>query len=92
MLAGTEEKLGPKHPHTLHIVDNLATIYSEDSRYDKALELYKRALVGRKEKLGLEHPDTLTTLEDLVTVYRRRANTMRPSSGGTDWPERPEGR
>ncbi|KAF7986455.1 hypothetical protein HWV62_31227 [Athelia sp. TMB] len=59
-------RLGEEHLDTLTTVDTLADVYSDHGKYDKAEELYERALAGRKKQLGENHPDTLTTLNKLA--------------------------
>jgi len=40
-LAGCEKALGPDHPSTLDIVNNMALIFNNQGQYEKALEWYE---------------------------------------------------
>jgi hypothetical protein len=46
----------------------MALVFSEQGRYDDALEWYIRALIGRKRTLGLDDPDTQSTRRCLEKV------------------------
>src|SRR5258706_34532 len=42
--------------HDGALTGNLANVYWEHGRYDKALKYYKLALAGREKSLGVDHP------------------------------------
>lgn len=54
--------LGPEHPHTLAIVNNLGSVLSRLGKYEEAEAMQRRALEGREKALGAEHPDTLVSI------------------------------
>ena len=67
-LAGREEALGPAHPDTLTLVNNLAVLLKSLGKYDEAEPLYWRALAGKEEALGPAHPSTLTSVGNLARL------------------------
>jgi tetratricopeptide (TPR) repeat protein len=69
-LTGTETLLGPEHPDTLTIVQNIASVNWRQGRYNEAEILCKRVLTGREKALGTKHPSTLETMHTSATVYR----------------------
>ncbi|MGA7324297.1 MAG: CHAT domain-containing tetratricopeptide repeat protein [Rhodomicrobium sp.] len=68
-LALAERTLGERHPDTLRILNNLASLYSSAGRYAEAEPLYKRVLEAKERTLGKEHPDTLRTTGNLALLY-----------------------
>jgi tetratricopeptide (TPR) repeat protein len=66
----TEGALGPDHPDTATMLNNLATTYRNQGEADKALPLLQRALKITEGALGPDHPDTVTMLNNLATTYR----------------------
>jgi len=68
-LAGRENSLGKDHPDTLSTVNDMASVYSEQGDYNKALEWYGRALTGLENSLGKDHPDTLLPVNGMASVY-----------------------
>jgi tetratricopeptide (TPR) repeat protein len=65
-LTGCERVLGPEHPDTLTIVNNLAFLMYSKGDYAAAKPLLRRALAGRERVLGPEHPDTLGSVHNLA--------------------------
>jgi tetratricopeptide (TPR) repeat protein len=61
--------LGPEHPLTALILNNLAALYHEMGDYAKAKTLLKEALEIRQKVLGWEHPDTAQSLNNLAALY-----------------------
>jgi tetratricopeptide (TPR) repeat protein len=55
-----KDLLGEEHPNTLTSMNNLASTYQYQDKYDKAEALQAQALKMRKKVLGEEHLDTLT--------------------------------
>jgi hypothetical protein len=45
-LKGYEAALGPEHPTTLSIVNNLGILYQNQGKLGEAEQMYKRALKG----------------------------------------------
>ena len=69
VLAERERVLGPDHPDTLTIRNNLAGAYYSVGRFGEAIELYEQVLADRVRVLGPDHPDTLTTRNNLAGAY-----------------------
>ena len=61
--------LGPDHPDTLTILNNLAGAYESAGRLDEAITLYEQVLPNRTRILGEDHPDTLTSRNNLAYAY-----------------------
>ena len=61
--------LGPDHPETLEIMNNLARSYAMAGQIDRALQLFGETLELRKAKLGPDHPDTLMSMNNLAASY-----------------------
>ena len=61
--------LGPDHPDTLTILNNLAGAYESAGRLDEAITLYEQVLPNRTRILGEDHPDTLTSRNNLAGAY-----------------------
>jgi tetratricopeptide (TPR) repeat protein len=64
-----EEALGPDHPDTLMVRNNLADDYRERGRLAEAIALFEAVLPARERVLGPDHPDTLTTRDQLADAY-----------------------
>ncbi len=54
---------------TLESKNDLAVLYKEQARYDKAESLLLETLEDRCKVLGEEHPDTLGSLNNLIELY-----------------------
>ena len=65
-----EDVLGPDHPDTLTVRNNLAGAYHSAGRFGEAIELFEQVLADRVRVLGPDHPDTLTTRNNLAGAYR----------------------
>ena len=68
-VAVVEGVLGPDHPDTLGLRNNLALVYKSVGRFGEAIELFEQVLDERKRLLGADYPDTLTTRSNLASVY-----------------------
>ena len=64
-----EDVLGPDHPVTLAVRNNLASAYKSVGRFAEAIELYEQVLDECKRLLGADHPDTLTVRSNLAGAY-----------------------
>ena len=64
-----EDVLGPDHPDTLGVRNNLAGAYRSAGRLAEAIELYEQVLDECKRLLGTDHPDTLNTRNNLAHAY-----------------------
>ena len=63
-------KLGPDHPDTLTIRNNLAAAYWRAGRLDRSVPLFEETLKLMTAKLGPDHLETLTTQANLGINYR----------------------
>src|SRR5262249_45332641 len=52
-----QSQLGPDHPDTLTVQNNLASAYEERGELARAGAIYRDLLARRKAKLGPDHPD-----------------------------------
>ena len=64
------DTLGPHHPHTLSLRNELARAYRASGRLDKAIAMYKQILEDSTRILGTDHPSTLASRDDLAGAYR----------------------
>ena len=64
------DTLGPHHPHTLSLRNELARAYRASGRLDKAIAMYKQILEDSTRILGTDHPSTLASRDDLAAAYR----------------------
>jgi hypothetical protein len=64
-----KKKLKANYP-TLASMNNLAVIYSEQGRQNKAEILKKQVMKMSKKKLEADHLDTLTSMANLASTYR----------------------
>ena len=68
-VAVVEDILGPDHPDTLTVRNNLACVYRSVGRFGEAIELFERVLAERERVLGPDHPDTLGVRNNLAVAY-----------------------
>jgi Tfp pilus assembly protein PilF len=69
-LEKSESHLGPMHPNTIQILNNLAMLHHDRFDYDGAEPLYRRALSIKEEIYGHKHPDTALGLNNLAELLR----------------------
>jgi len=62
-------RLGRNHPSTLETMNDLAVLYKEQARYDKAEKLLLDVIESRRFKLGDQHPHTIESLNKLIDLY-----------------------
>jgi len=67
-LAAREDMLGPDHPSTLEIKNNLAIDYSNVGRIKEAIRMHEETLAARVRVLGPDHPDTIASRGSLTTA------------------------
>jgi len=67
-LEGFERLVGPEHPSTVSVVNNLGTLLYTQQKLGDAQQMYERALVGRERVLGPQHVRTLNTCQHLGTL------------------------
>ncbi|MFQ5954784.1 MAG: tetratricopeptide repeat protein [Kiloniellales bacterium] len=65
-----EQELGPDHPTTGALLNNLADLYLAQGRHAEAEPLHRRALAIREKVLGPEHADVGQSLNNLAALYR----------------------
>ena len=65
-----EDVLGPDHPDTLTVRNNLALAYDSVGRFGEAIDAWEELLLDCQRVLGPDHPDTLTTRNNLAGAYR----------------------
>ena len=61
--------LGATHPDTLVSMNNLASLFGNQGKYEEAEALYVSCFEMRKTVLGAIHPDTLVTMSNLAGLY-----------------------
>ncbi len=66
-----EEELGPDHPITATVLDNLAQFNLAQGNYAEAEPLFKRSLAIGEKALGPEHPDVAQSLENYAALLRK---------------------
>ena len=57
-LAICEQELGAQHPDTARSLNNLATLYRVQGKYEQAEPLLQQALAVFEHRLGADHPHT----------------------------------
>jgi eukaryotic-like serine/threonine-protein kinase len=62
-------RLGPEHPNTLMVMNNLANAYWDAGKLNLAMPLLEETLKLRKVKFGPGHPYTLTSMNNLAWAY-----------------------
>ena len=65
ILAIQEETLPSNHPDIATSLNNIGLVYSDQGKYDEALEYYKRSLKIYEETLPSNHPDIATSLNNI---------------------------
>lgn len=66
-----ERVLGPSHPDCAQSLNNLAALYNEKQHYEKAEELYEKALDIRRRALAPDHPSLAYTVKHLAVLYKK---------------------
>ena len=69
-LDGYEKVLGKEHPSTLTSVSNLASVLTNQGKYEEAEAMNQRAPDGKEKVLGKKHPSTLTSVSNLALVLQ----------------------
>ena len=65
-----EDVLGPDHPVTLSVRNNLALAYESVGRFGEAIDAGEELLLDCQRVLGADHPDTLTVRNNLAGAYK----------------------
>jgi tetratricopeptide (TPR) repeat protein len=71
-LALAEKALGPDHPESATLVNNLAELYRSMGEYAKAQALFQRALKIDEKALGPDHPNVARDLNNLALLYKSK--------------------
>ena len=66
-----ERALGPKHPHTIDAVNNLAVTHLLAGKYEHAERGLQRALDARTELFGEMHAKTAATINNMAVLQKR---------------------
>jgi tetratricopeptide (TPR) repeat protein len=70
-LAIFEKELGPTHPISLTVANNLATVQTMTGQLEEALETYRTVMERRKEVLGDRHEDVAFSYNSIGSVLCR---------------------
>ncbi len=69
-VAVVEDVLGPDHPDTLTVRNNLAGAYRSVGRFSEAIDAWEELLPDCQRVLRPDHPYTLTVRNNLAVAYR----------------------
>ncbi|WP_395829632.1 tetratricopeptide repeat protein [Archangium violaceum] len=72
-----EATLGEDHPDVASSLNNLASLYFDQGRYEQAEPLLQRALAIHEATLGENHPRLADVLLDLAAVYVQQGHYTR---------------
>ena len=64
-----EQKRGIDHSDTIDVLNSLAIVYKEQSKYEEAEPLFLRVREIYEQELGVHHPDTAMALNNLASLY-----------------------
>lgn len=67
--------LGPEHPYTLGMTDELAETLDREGHYEEAEKLARETLETQRRVLGPQHPDTASTTYDLGCILAHRGRS-----------------
>ena len=67
-LAASTRVLGPDHPNTVQINDNLANVLLDEKHFEEAERLQRENLATRRRVLGEKNPKTFFSMNNLATV------------------------
>lgn len=73
-LAIKENILGPQHPSTGTLYNNIGKVYSDMGDSNKALEYLSTSLMLKEKKYGLEHPETAWGYSNIGMIHLRLDN------------------
>jgi tetratricopeptide (TPR) repeat protein len=71
-LALRTRELGPEHPDTVGIMNDVAIILVSRGKYEEAQSLLEKVLKVKQQTLGPEDPSTLRTANNLATMMAQR--------------------
>lgn len=72
-----KRSLGPEHTDTLTSMDELAVLYTYQSKYAAAETLLKQVVETRQRLFGNEHKDTLAAMSDLALAIAYQGDDAR---------------
>jgi len=64
-----KELLGDYHPEVAMNLNNIAQIYSQFGKFEKALPFQEQAMLAYKKSFGEEHLDFATSVNNLALIY-----------------------
>ena len=76
------------HPAILETKNDLAVLYKEQKKYDKAEPLLVEAVEGRRLKLGDKHPHTLESWNNLIELYKAWGKPEEAKKWRADLPQK----
>jgi tetratricopeptide (TPR) repeat protein len=68
--------LGEHHPDVATSLNNLASLYKSQGKYEQALPLYERSLAIWEKVLGEHHPNTAMSYWHLAVWHQNQANNI----------------
>lgn len=75
--ADSRRILGPEHPETLRVRNNLAGAHSAAGDHDRASALFQRNLRVQTATLGALHPETMATRNNLAYMHLNAGRSQR---------------
>ena len=75
-----EKVLGKEHPFTLISMNNLASLFKSQGKYDATEPLYREALQLSEKVLGKEHPSTLLSMNNLASLFDNQSRSSTTTS------------
>ena len=67
-----ETAMGQNHSDLAPTLSNLALLYMEQGKFEKAKQIMLRSLAITEAALGIDHPDTAVSLNNLAGIYEHR--------------------
>ena len=72
LMARYADELGPTHPKTLAMTNNLASAIMNQGRLADSEPLYRQALSARRASLGAAHPKTISSTINLANLLKNQ--------------------
>ena len=76
----SEEHLGPDHPDTVRLINELAFTLSRQGKHTEAEPLFRRALEAYRHSFGEKHPATLVPLHNVAAVLEKQGRAQEAES------------
>ncbi|KAK6495581.1 hypothetical protein TWF481_002629 [Arthrobotrys musiformis] len=64
-----DKRRGGGNEETLATVNDIASVFGSQGKYDEAMQWYEQALAGSEKALGKDHLDTLATVHGIASVF-----------------------